>query len=147
VIALLDVNVLVALFDSAHVHHDLAHDWFEDNRDEGWASCPLTENGLLRILGNPGRVDPPISLPELVALLKRFCDASRHQFWVNEVSFRDPRVFNMTGIRGHRQLTDVYLLGLAVTRRGRFVTLDEGVSLNAVVGARREHLEVIAPAE
>lgn len=145
-IALLDVNLLVALFDAAHVHHELAHDWFEDNKDGGWASCPLTENGLFRIFGNPAYVDPPLPLPELVGLFKRFCGSSRHHFWPADLSYRDPRLFNVSGVRGHRQLTDAYLLGLAVHRAGRFATLDTGVPLNAVVGARRAHLEVIAPA-
>jgi uncharacterized protein len=147
VISLLDVSVLVALFNAGHVHHELAHDWFEDHGSkDGWASCPLTENGLLRILSNPGRLDPPVPLLELTTLLKQFCERTRHHFWNDELSFRDPRAFNMSAVRGYRQLTDVYLLAVAVRNRGTFVTLDAGVSLGAVIGARREHLEVIAPA-
>jgi toxin-antitoxin system PIN domain toxin len=145
VIALLDVNILVALFDEDHVHHQIAHDWFDDNKEAGWASCPLTENGLLRVFSNPAFIDPPIPLPELSGLLKRFCERSTHHFWADDLSLRDPAVFLMPAVRGYRQLTDVYLLGLAVKHRGKFVTLDSGVPLGAVVGARREHLEVITP--
>jgi toxin-antitoxin system PIN domain toxin len=145
VIALLDINILVALMDEDHVHHQLAHDWFEDNKEAGWASCPLTENGLLRTFSNPAFIDPPVPLPELIGLLKRFCERSAHHFWADDISLRDPTVFLMTAVRGYRQLTDVYLLGLAVKHRGKFVTLDSGVPLGAVVGAKREQLEVITP--
>ena len=146
-IALLDITILVALFDEDHVHHQLAHDWFEDNRKAGWATCPLTQNGLLRIFSNPAFIDPAVPLQDLAGLLKRWSDRSSHHFWADDVSLADPRVFNMSAVRGHRQLTDVYLLGLAVKHRGRFATFDRGVPLGAVIGARREHLEVIEPAE
>ncbi len=143
-IALLDINILVALFDEDHVHHQLAHDWFEDNKEAGWASCPLTENGLLRMFSNPAFIDPPVPLLELTGLLKRFCERSAHHFWADDISLRDPSVFLMSAVRGYRQLTDVYLLGLAVKHRGKFVTFDSSVPLGAVIGARREHLDVIA---
>lgn len=146
-IALLDVNVLVALFHAGHVHHEIAHDWFAGNAESGWASCPVTESGLLRILGNPARVGEHLPLPKLFESLDRFCGHSTHTFWPDALSVRDERVFNVDAIRGHQQLTDVYLLGLAVKNRGRFVTLDQGVSLAAVKGATRASLEVIAPAE
>jgi toxin-antitoxin system PIN domain toxin len=145
VIALLDVNILVALMDEDHVHHQLAHDWFEDNKEAGWASCPLTENGLLRMFSNPAFIDPPVPLPELIGLLERFCERSVHHFWSDDVSLRDPSTFFMAAVRGYRQLTDVYLLGLAVKHRGKLVTFDGGAPLAAVVGAKREHLEVITP--
>jgi toxin-antitoxin system PIN domain toxin len=147
VIALLDVNILVALFDDAHVHHQIAHDWFADNRESGWASCPLTENGMLRFLSSPVRADLRVPIPELVDLLNQFRENTDHRFWADDISFRDGQVFNVRSFRGHKQLTDVYLLGLAVKHGGRFVTFDGGVPLAAVNGARKEHLEVIAPAE
>jgi hypothetical protein len=146
-IALLDVNVLVALFHAGHIHHDVAHDWFTDNADAGWASCPVTEGGLLRILGNPARVGEHLPLPRLIELLNNFCDNSKHQFWPDALSLRDERIFNVEAVRGHQQLTDVYLLGLAVKRSARFVTLDRRVPLGAVNGATRASLEVLAPAE
>jgi hypothetical protein len=147
VVSLLDVSVLVALFHEGHVHHQVAHDWFADHGAAGWASCPVTENGLLRILGNPKRVDHHIALPRLVALLTTFCGQSKHEHWWDDISLQDSRLFNVAAMRGHQQITDVYLLGLAVKRRGRFVTFDTGVPLQAVKGARRESLEVLASAE
>ena len=141
------MNVLVALFDEAHVHHQVAHDWYADNQKNGWASCPLTENGMLRILSAPARVDPYVPLPQLVKLLNRFRANTRHLFWPNDISLLDDDLFNVPNIRGYKQVTDVYLLGLAVKHGGRFVTFDGGVPLAAVKSARKEHLEVIAPAE
>ena len=142
--ALLDVSVLVALFCEGHIHHEVAHDWFADNAAAGWASCPTTENGLLRILSNPGRVDHHVPVPQLVALLKRFCEHSRHHFWPDGLSFRDARTFNVAACRGHQQLTDAYLLALAVKQGGRLATFDQHVPLAAVKGATRAALEVIA---
>lgn len=146
-IALLDVSVLVALFDDGHIGHEAAHDWFTDNRALGWASCPITENGVMRVLGNPSYPAGFTPIPEIAARLDTFCAATEHHFWPDDVSFRNRARFHVEGVRGHRQLTDVYLLGLAVQRGGRFVTLDQRVPLAAVKGATRASLEVIAPAE
>ena len=146
-VALLDVSVLVALFNGGHADHDVAHDWFADNSDDGWASCPLTENGLLRVLGNRTQASAFVPIPDLLKNLKQFCASTRHDFWPDVLSFRDERTFNITAIHGPTQLTDVYLLALAVKRKGRFVTFDRGVPIAVVKGARREHLEVIGSAE
>lgn len=146
-VRLLDVNVLIALFNEGHSNHELAHDWFADNRADGWATCPLTENGLLRVLGNPSNRSEFLSLPELGKRLRKFCASGGHEFWPDEISLRDEHQFNLSLVHGYRQLTDMYLLGIAVTRNGRLATFDHRISLAAVKGARREHLEVIAPAE
>lgn len=145
--ALLDVNVLVALFDPDHVHHELAHDWFADHRADGWATCPITENGFLRVLGNPSYGAAVARPAELVERLRRFCSSGHHTFWAESVSLRDEKMFNPSLIRGHRQLTDVYLLGLAVKMKGRLATLDRAIPLGAVVGATRDNLGVVAPVQ
>ena len=146
-VALLDVNVLVALFDAEHVHHEVAHDWFADHRSFGWSTCPLTENGFVRVVANPARRGELTPIPELVEILTRFCASGRHEFWPDAISLRDERLFNVSAARSHRHLTDVYLLGLAVKRGGRFVTFDQNVPLAAVKNARREMLEVLLPME
>jgi toxin-antitoxin system PIN domain toxin len=146
-VALLDVSVLVALFHAAHIHHDVAHEWLTDQGKSAWASCPLTENGLLRILSHPARVDPYVPLPDLLQRFNTFCEHSNHQFWTDDLSFRDAHRFNMSAIHGHQQLTDVYLLGLAVEHDARFVTFDAHIPLTAVKGARKKHLEALAPAD
>lgn len=142
--ALLDVNLLVALFDPDHVHHDLAHDWFSDNRASGWATCPVTENGVVRVLSNPNYESPVSSVAAILERLSRFRSSGHHLFWTDTVSLTDGTVFTPTLIRGHRQLTDVYLLGLAVKHGGRLATFDRAIGAGAVVGAERRHLEVIS---
>jgi toxin-antitoxin system PIN domain toxin len=146
VIALLDVNVLVALFDPEHVHHVVAHDWLADNGERGWASCPITENGALRVLASP-TLEVRVPLNELAGLLRRFRERSRHEFWPDDLSLLDSALVDAGQVRGYKQLTDVYLLGLAFKKGGKFVTFDGGIPLAAVKGARKEHLEILAPSE
>ena len=146
-VALLDVNVLVALFDADHIHHDLAHDWFADNRRGGWATCPLTENGLIRVVTAPRYGTPIGSTPAMVDRLRKFRSSGDHEFWPDALSVTDETVFSAALIRGHRQLTDVYLLGLARKRGGRLATFDRSIPLGAVVGAGPDALAVIAPAD
>jgi toxin-antitoxin system PIN domain toxin len=142
-VALLDVNVLVALFDPDHVHHELAHDWFGDQRGAGWATCALTENGLVRVLSH-AKYGAAISRPEeIVGRLRVFCDSGHHVFWPDAVSLRDRRIFNPSFIRGHRQVSDIYLLGLATKMSGSLATFDRSIPASAVIGASRETLAVI----
>ena len=142
-VALLDVNILIALFDTVHTHHDVAHDWFADNNTSGWATCPLTENGLLRVLGNPARRDAFLPIAQLGGHLRQFCASGHHEFWPDAISLRDEGLFDLTLVRGYRQVTDIYLLGLAVKHAGRLVTFDQRIQLAAVKGATRGSLEVI----
>ena len=144
--ALLDVNVLVALFDPDHVHHELAHDWFADNRDRGWATCPVTENGFVRVLAHPAYGSRIAVASELIPRLRAFCQSKGHQFWPDTISLRDRKLFDPAGLVGYRQLTDVYLLGLAQAHRGTLATFDRSIPVRALVGGRRDLLEVIGPA-
>lgn len=144
--ALLDVNFLIALFDPDHVHHEIAHDWFADNRRYGWATCPVTENGFLRVLASPAYRSAVHRIPDLTALLGTFCADSAHQFWPATVSLRDATIFNPSLIAGHRQITDVYLLGLARKQGGCLVTFDRAIPVGAVVGADTSTLAVVSAA-
>jgi uncharacterized protein len=145
--ALLDVNLLVALFDADHPHHEVAHDWFADAHSDGWATCALTQNGWLRILASP-RFGAVVHRPvDLVHHLTRFCASKDHVFWAESVSLTDTKLFNPSLIRGYRQVSDVYLLGLAKKMGGYLATLDSGIPLSAVVGATRNTLSVIAAAD
>jgi hypothetical protein len=126
------------------VNHEPAHVWLSARRRDGWATCPITENGLIRILSNAaysGVHEPAAAIRDR---LDRFCASGNHLFWADEVSLRDPRVFRWPRSITHRQVTDVYLLGLATSKHGRLATFDRRIPLATVVGARREHLEVIA---
>jgi len=139
--ALLDVNVLIALFDPDHVHHDAAHAWFGEQRVSGWATCPLTENAVVRILSNPAygaSIEPP---GEIARRIAAFRDSGQHTFWPDDVSLCDTGVFNLTV--SHRQLTDVYLLGLAVAHGGFLATFDRTIPLKAVRAARLPDLVVL----
>jgi uncharacterized protein len=146
-VALLDVNVLVALFDPAHVHHEIAHDWFADHRERGWATCPLTENGFLRTASSVAQAGELVTVAVLAEGLRTFRSSGGHEFWPDDLSLLDERIFNVAVTRGHQQLTDVYLLGVAVKRNGTLVTFDRRIQLAAVHGATATSLEVLAPAE
>ena len=145
--ALLDVNVLIALFIEHHIHHDAAHDWFADHGDQRWATCPLTENAFMRVLSDPSQRTSRLPPSTLADYLGRFCLDERHDFWPDAVSMYDASLFDLSSLHGHRQLTDVYLLGLAVRRGGRLVTFDQSIPISVVRGATRASLETIALAE
>lgn len=142
-VALLDVNVLVALFDPDHVHHESAHTWFAAYRSSGWATCPLTENGLVRVLANPSYRPTPERPSAVLARLRTFCASGHRVFWPDEVSLRDAKVFRASLPVTSRQLTDVYLLALARKQGGCLATFDRSIPLTAVAGAQTEHLRVI----
>jgi toxin-antitoxin system PIN domain toxin len=142
--ALLDVNVLIALFDPDHIHHELAHDWFSDHRGDGWATCPLTENGFVRVLSHAALGDAAERPSTLRGRLSKFCKSGHHVFWPDAISVRDRAVFSETFVAGPRQLTDVYLLGLAKTMKGALATFDRSIPLSSVVGATKDTLRVIS---
>lgn len=140
--ALLDVNVLVALLDSGHASHGAAMKWLGGNAAAGWASCPITQNGCMRILANPSYANP-MPLTAVAQRLREAADHPFHEAWPDDVSILDASKVHTSRIHGPRQLTDVYLLALAVSRHGRLVTFDRAFSLDAVEGARNKHLLVI----
>jgi uncharacterized protein len=140
--ALLDVNVLVALFDPDHIHHDDAHQWFGEHRQSGWATCPLTELALVRILSSPSYCPAAERAATVLDRFRSFRSSGDHQFWRDSLELTDD-IFNLSFLKGHRQLTDVYLLGLAVKRNGRLATFDRTIPMRAVKGADRETLLVI----
>ncbi|MDZ4255430.1 MAG: TA system VapC family ribonuclease toxin [Sulfuritalea sp.] len=140
--ALLDVNVLIALLDGDHLHHIRARDWLKDNIAAGWASCPLTQNGCIRIMSQSGYPNP-LPAAAVAARLAEATDTPHHAFWPDTVSLLDTQRIAWTAVLGSRQVTDVYLLALAVEQGGTLVTLDRGVPLKAVTGARPRHLAVI----
>ncbi|BCX80846.1 conserved hypothetical protein [Methylomarinovum caldicuralii] len=142
--ALLDVNVLIALLDGAHSHHGLAKQWLAAELDQGrgWASCPITQNGCVRIMSSPAY--PGNFTPVDVALrLSKAVAHPSHQFWAADVNLLDGQSLDWQKILGHRQITDAYLLALAVHHKGRFVTFDRRVSTTSVPGAGAAHLCIL----
>jgi toxin-antitoxin system PIN domain toxin len=141
--ALLDVNVLVALLDGGHLHHRQAMEWLASNAKSGWASCPLTQNGCIRILSLPSYPNP--QAPRAVAeRLQQAQGSGRHEFWPDSVSLLDPRHLTWDHVLTSRQITDTYLLALAVAHSGRLVTFDRGISIDAVPGATKRQLVTLA---
>jgi toxin-antitoxin system PIN domain toxin len=140
--ALLDVNVLVALLDGGHLHHRVAMDWLAAHARAGWASCPLTQNGCLRILSLPTypNPQPPARVAERLAAAT--ADRS-HAFWPDSLSLLEPERLHWERVLSTRHITDVYLLALAVEHRGCLVTFDRSVAVAAVPGALKKHLVVL----
>ena len=141
--ALLDVNVLVALHDPAHPNHEDAHRWFGRNRKRGWATCPVTVNGCVRVLSNPAYPTVAATPAEAASRLRVLCAAPGNEFWSDSVSLLDETLFRLQALTGHRQITDIYLLGLAVRHGGKLATFDRSIPLKAVVGASTAHIELI----
>lgn len=137
--SLLDVNVLIAMLDGDHVSHRKAMEWFGDHASDGWASCPITQNGCARIMSHLSypNVRPVL---EIVERLRSATSDRTHEFWADSESVLDNDLIDATRIHGPRQLTDVYLLALAVANDGRLVTFDTSIALDAVKGATPGHL-------
>ena len=141
-IALLDVNVLIALFSPDHIHHDAAHDWFADHRQCGWATCSITENGLVRILAHPSS-GLGLRAADVADRMRRFRTSGGHHFWTDRHSVSDASIFDLALISSPRHVTGIHLLGLAVSQQGCLATFDASIPWQAVADATRDHLQVI----
>ena len=139
--ALLDVNVLLALLDLDHIQHQQARRWFENEIRHGWASCAITQNGFMRVRSQPG-YPGAVSPREAARRLADAVETEHHEYWRCELSLLDATAVDHARIHGPRQITDVYLLALAVRNGGRFVTFDRTISPRAVRNASDEHLVV-----
>lgn len=140
--ALLDVNVLIALHDRDHVHHTRAADWLDAHSAPGWASSPLTQNGCLRIMSQSAYSNPQ-ALSVLIQMLQRSTTTPWHALWPDDLSILDASAFRHSHIHSPKQLTDLYLLGLAVKHHGCLVSFEQRIPLNAVLGAQADHLVVL----
>jgi len=130
---LLDVNVLIALVDAAHVQHEAAHAWFEQTGRHAWATCPLTENGLLRIVGHARYPNSPGTPAQVADILVGLRALPGHRFWPDDLSFADGRV-DTSRLLSSGQVTDTYLLALAQAHGGRLATFDRRLVVDAVKG-------------
>ncbi len=134
-----DVNVLVALTNAAHIHHDVAHAWFEQT--VAFATCPITESGLIRLTLNPAVTGRPLSREDAVAVLDSVRTDSRARFLSDGSSLASPAV-DLIGLVGHRQVTDLHLINLAATSGARLVTLDRRIA-ETLTPADREFVHLI----
>ncbi len=140
--ALLDINILLALFDSGHLFHGRAVKWWGESKASGWASCPLTENGYLRIVSQAS-YPRPVRLADAALQLRQWAVPPLHEFWPDDVSILDATRIDYSRLLSPKKITDVYLLALAVKHGGRLVTLDTGISVKAVRGAEEGQLVVV----
>ena len=139
---LLDVNVLIALIDPAHVSHDAAHHWFEAVGKTSWATCPITENGVIRIVGHPGYPNMPGSTVEVAAIVGKMRELPGHIFWPDSLSLFDSGHVDVSHILTSAQVTDSYLLALARANGGMLATFDRRLSAKAVTKGK-ETLHII----
>lgn len=124
------------------MHHERTAQWLDANIEQGRASCPLTQHGFLRVMGQPG-YSHPLPLALLSGMLKRSTGTSFHQVWADDISILDAKRFNHSNIHSPKQLTDLYSLGLAIKHKGRLASFDQRIPLSAVVGATPAHLLLI----
>lgn len=136
---LLDINVLIALLDGEHTLHDRARDWFAAGAGSAWASCPITQNGCVRIMSNP-RYPNPLPVASVVERLTQATTTEHHEFWPDDVSLLDGDIVDARRVHGPRQITDLYLLALAVRRAGCFATFDGSIAASAVAGATAQSI-------
>ncbi len=129
---LLDVNLLLALTDPMHVHHEAAHRWFAEKGHGSWATCPITENGFLCVASHPNYPNRPGDVLAVFGMLRSLCEATGHQFWAEDISILE--MLEPGAIITHAQVTDLYLTGLAVHKKGKLATLDRRIPVAAVRG-------------
>jgi toxin-antitoxin system PIN domain toxin len=133
---LLDVNVLIALIDPAHVAHDAAHEWFGSVGNKDWATCPMTENGVLRIVGHPKYPNTPGSPAAVAAIVAALRELAGHHFWTDDLSLVSAASVDPSKILTSGQVTDTYLLALAKAHGGKLATFDRRISIAAVNGGK-----------
>jgi uncharacterized protein len=140
---LLSVNVLVALLDEGHVHHGLAQELFEKSKLK-IATCAMTENGVIRVMNLPNySLYGPAGFIAVRTQLERLSQDFDHEFWPCDVSLRTGSAINWNRVMGHNQITDIYLLALAVKHGGALATLDHRVAIETVNTAQKKHLVVL----
>ena len=139
---LLDVNVLIALVDPAHLQHEQAHTWFARVGKKSFATCPITENGLLRIVGHPKYPNSPGPPSSVLPALTAIRALPGHRFWADKISMADEALVSAAHLSSHARVTDVYLFALAHSYGGRLATMDHRISADAVTGGKKS-LELI----
>lgn len=144
-IELPDVNVVLALLDPMHPHHDTANNWYAGVALSGWATCPLTENGFVRILSSPAYPGVRLRVEDALAMLAAAVanPVATHRFWPDSISLRDRTLFGDAAITGPKVITDAYLLGLCQRNGGTLVTLDTGITPFAIISPHPELLHTL----
>ncbi len=139
-VSLLDVNILIALAWPSHIHHIQAHTWFAKNASSGWATCHITQCAFVRISSNPKIIPDAVSPREVLELLGQIISQKHHTFWPDDIPLLGKYIPDKLLV-GHRQITDAYLLGLAIKNKGKLVTFDKGIS--SLIPSRSPHLSTL----
>jgi len=134
-----DVNVLIALFDTAHQHHAVANKAFLEHDTDGWATCPVVENGFIRIVSNPSYLNA-VSVADATSLLQLAIANTVYHRLEQTVSLLDPSRFQPSKLVSHRQITDLYLIGMAIYHDVKLITFDRNVPTHAAIGFEPRHL-------
>ncbi len=142
---LLDVNVLVALFWYDHADNDAAWQWFRGNQKSGWATCPFTQAAFVRIVSNPSLSSEAASPVEAIALLEEALEKPTHVFWPDSIPFPEAASYLRPDISGHKQITDAYLLGLAIHHQAKLATFDKRLASLLPANMRRSDWIVEIP--
>ncbi len=141
-VSLLDVNCLIALLDQDHVHHGAMFDWFVAHEQEGWATCPITENGFVRVLSSPKYPSGQRHPAELMSTLQMLkANSAQHHFWPDDISLSDSSLFLPHFITGALLVTDAYLLGLAARHGAKLVSFDRSLPWQAIRGGSARLIE------
>lgn len=127
-VILLDVNALISLLWPASEFHLSVRAWFRDHSSDGWATCPITQSGFVRLVSNPALTADAPSVPEAVELLQVNLTHPGHEFWPDDLDLMEAIAQSGARLQGHKQITDAYLLGLAIRRKGQIATLDRALS-------------------
>lgn len=146
-VALLDVNLLIALAWPNHVQHRAAHLWFKGRSDRGWATCSIVELGFVRVSSNARVVPAAVSPQDAMALLRRITALPHHRFWLDDLRFAESPHVARARVVGHQQVTDAHLAGLALRHGGCLATFDRGIRSLVPPGVPPEHAVEIVPAE
>ena len=133
---LLDASILIALCDELHAHHSQAYRWFTTSKKLSWATCPLTENAFLRITSHLSYPRSTGSVMEQARVLRELRDLPGHQFWPNDISLLEEDIWLQMDHAKSADLTDLYLLALAVKCGGKFVTLDRSIPAHRIRGGK-----------
>jgi uncharacterized protein len=143
---LLDVNVLLALLWPPHTFHRSALRWFARNARQGWATSPITEAGFVRIVSNPRFSPDAPTIDHAITVLRESQSHRTHHFWADELKVAEALQPFKGRLRGHQDVTDAYLLGLAIHKRGKLATFDQAlVALLPPGNAATGHIELLRP--
>lgn len=141
---LLDVNVLVALMWPAHESHAHVQDWFARHARRGWATSPLTQAAFVRLVSNPAFSPDAVGPQEAINLLAANLRHRHHRFWADDLTLAEATKRFRGKLVGHRQISDAYLLGLAIHRKGKLATMDRAIlALLPPGGPEREFVELL----